>query len=84
METNFDLIQRESKFLVYIEEALERIHHGTFGICKVCHELIEEERLIAVPTTTTHVDCKKQVKVKEQAALEKQKAREALAKQQAK
>jgi DnaK suppressor protein len=84
METNFDLIQRESKFLVYIEEALERIHHKTFGICKVCDKLIEEERLMAVPTTSTHVDCKKKVKVKEQVALEKEKAKQALAKQQSK
>ncbi len=82
METNFDLIQRESKFLVYVEEALERVKHKTYGVCKVCDKLIEEARLVAVPTTTTHVDCKKQVKVKEKEALEKAKAREALIRQQ--
>lgn len=81
METNFDLIQREGKFLVYIEEALERIKHGTYGICKVCDELIEEDRLKAVPTTSTHVECKEKIKVKEKADLEKEKIKEALARQ---
>ena len=37
METNFDLAVRDGKYLVYIEEALQRIKDGTFGICKICN-----------------------------------------------
>ena len=79
LETNYELISRQSKYLVYIEEALERIRHKTYGQCKVCRNLIEEKRLLAVPTTTTHINCKGIIKKKEEADLEKIKARQALA-----
>ena len=36
LETTFSLAAREGKYLVYLEEALKRIHDGTFGVCKVC------------------------------------------------
>lgn len=52
-EQSFYFIQRAEKNLSRINEALERIEKGTFGICKACpepHE-INEERLTAVPTT---------------------------------
>lgn len=79
LETNYELISRQSKYLVYIEEALERIRLKTYGQCKVCKTLIEEKRLLAVPTTTTHINCKGIIKKKEEADLEKIKARQALA-----
>ena len=56
---------REGKYLVYLEEALKRIKKGTFGICKVCGELIPKARLIAVPTATKCVNCKEETKRKE-------------------
>ena len=53
--------QRENKFLTYLEEALQRIDNGTFGICIDCIDepqnlcatcpLIPKERLKAVPHT---------------------------------
>jgi DnaK suppressor protein len=49
LETNFDLAAREGKYLVYLEEALQRIKNGTFGICKICNQLIPKARLEAVP-----------------------------------
>ena len=52
LETTFSLAAREGKYLVYLEEALTRIRKGTFGVCKVCQELIPKARLIAVPTAT--------------------------------
>ena len=36
LETTFSLAAREGKYLVYLEEALQRIKKGTFGVCKVC------------------------------------------------
>jgi len=42
----------EIEILKAIDDALERIQNGTFGICEVCGKEIEEERLEAVPWTT--------------------------------
>lgn len=65
LETNFSLAAREGKYLVYLEEALKRIKKGTFGVCKVCGELIPKPRLMAVPTATKCVNCKEETKRKE-------------------
>lgn len=81
LETNFELAEREGKYLVYLEEALDRIESGTYGICKSCEELIPKLRLEHVPTATRCVDCKQQVKAKEAVAIERAKARAALAAQ---
>ena len=62
---NIELAAREGKYLVYLEEALKRIKKGTFGICKVCGELIPKPRLMAVPTATKCVNCKEETKRKE-------------------
>lgn len=53
--------QRETKFLGYLEDALQRIDNGTYGICIDCIDepqnlcatcpLIPKERLMAVPHT---------------------------------
>lgn len=65
LETNFELAAREGKYLVYLEEALKRIKKGTFGVCKVCGQLIPKARLMAVPTATKCVNCKEETKKKE-------------------
>lgn len=36
-----------------IKAALERIENGTYGVCEVCNEPIEEKRLEANPAATT-------------------------------
>ena len=66
LETTFSLAAREGKYLVYLEEALQRIKKGTFGICNVCKQLIPKARLMAVPTATKCVNCKEETKKKEQ------------------
>lgn len=40
-----------------IEEALRRIEEGTYGICEVCGEPIEEARLLAQPFATKCIYC---------------------------
>lgn len=32
-----------------VDDALDRIEHGTYGLCETCHESIEPERLMADP-----------------------------------
>jgi len=60
--------QRENKFLGYLEEALQRIELGTYGLCLECIEepkhlcptcpLVPKERLLAVPHTQWCVQVK--------------------------
>ena len=60
--------QRETKFLGYLEDALQRIENGTYGICidslelKEGPHLIPKERLLAVPHTSHCVECKNKAK----------------------
>jgi DnaK suppressor protein len=49
---------RERKLLSKIEEALERVAEGEFGICEDCGEEIGIKRLEARPVTTLCIDCK--------------------------
>ena len=49
---------REQKLLKKIEEALDRIDHGVFGICDKCGQEINVRRLEARPVTTMCIECK--------------------------
>ena len=57
-EQAFHMASREGKYLFYIEEALDRVRNGTFGVCKKCSKLIPKPRLEAVPTAKMCIDCK--------------------------
>lgn len=59
-EKNFTirLKEREQKLLKKIDEALDRIANGTFGICDSCGEEIGYKRLLARPVTTLCIECK--------------------------
>lgn len=47
------------KTLRDVNNALERLDEGTYGICKYCGEPIDEKRLLARPTSSSCVSCKK-------------------------
>ena len=49
---------RERKLLSKIDEALERVEEGEFGVCEGCGEDIGIKRLEARPVTTLCIDCK--------------------------
>lgn len=51
---------RERKLLKKIENAIEKINQGTFGICDRCGEEINIKRLEARPVTTMCIECKTQ------------------------
>ena len=61
MEKNYYWMDRENKFIQYLDRSLEMINKGTFGICKDCGELISKERLTEVPHTSHCFNCKAQV-----------------------
>ena len=52
------LKEREQKLLKKIDEALDRITQGTFGICESCGGEISFKRLKARPVTTLCIECK--------------------------
>ena len=58
MEKNYYMMNRENNYLQYLERALTMINDGFFGICASCGELIDKERLIEVPHTSSCFDCK--------------------------
>jgi len=53
------LRDREQKLLKKIEKALKKIEDGSYGICEVCGEPINEKRLIARPEATLCIECKR-------------------------
>jgi DnaK suppressor protein len=57
-EKTFLFASRGSKFVTQLDDAIERIGDGTYGICKVCNLLVPKERLEAVPTATTCAEYK--------------------------
>lgn len=49
---------REVLFLKKIDQALEKIQNGTFGMCECCEEPIELSRLEVRPTANLCLSCK--------------------------
>lgn len=49
---------REQRLLKKIDQALERVENGVFGICEDCGNEITIQRLEARPVTTMCIDCK--------------------------
>jgi RNA polymerase-binding transcription factor DksA len=52
-ETNSAILEQLETRLSEINEALSKIEKGTYGICYVCGEHIEEDRLSANPAART-------------------------------
>jgi DnaK suppressor protein len=48
----------DAKISQAIEEALDRIEKGTFGVCRDCGEPIAAARLNAIPWTRVCITCK--------------------------
>lgn len=59
------LKSREALFMKKINEALHKIHAGTFGICEECEEDIELSRLEVRPTASLCITCKESQEARE-------------------
>jgi DnaK suppressor protein len=57
-EFNLGLMESGQGILQEIDEALERIAEGTFGLCESCEKLIGRSRLDAVPFARLCIACK--------------------------
>jgi len=58
-EFSLELLQRDEATLGEIEEALERVEGGTFGLCERCDNPLPKARLNAVPYARKCVDCQR-------------------------
>ena len=60
MDRNFllRLKEREQKLIKKIDQAVERIDNGTFGICRACGNEIPLPRLKARPVADLCIECK--------------------------
>lgn len=56
-EFSFSLTENEAKLIRLIDEALERIAKGKYGICVHCGHPIESARLAAVPWARHCLTC---------------------------
>ena len=65
-EFSMGLAERQQKYLEQIEEALDRIDKGTYGVCLVTGELISKERLEEVPVSKYSVKGKEIVEKRKQ------------------
>jgi DnaK suppressor protein len=72
MESNRNSIlrirDRERKLIFKIQEALQRLEAGEFGICEDCGEKIGIDRLKARPVTTLCIECKASQELEERKA----------------
>ena len=59
---------RERKLIFKIQEALQRLDDGNYGICEECGEEIGIERLKARPVTTLCIGCKSSQEIEERKA----------------
>ena len=72
MESNRNSVlrirDRERKLIFKIQEALQRLDDGAYGICEQCGEEIGIERLKARPVTTLCISCKSDQEIEERKA----------------
>jgi DnaK suppressor protein len=59
-EINSQLAEVESRELASIENALERMRVGHFGVCEGCAERIPMARLNALPYATLCIECQRE------------------------
>lgn len=58
-DAEMSLAANQRELLLQTERALQRLDHGTYGVCEVCGEPIGKLRLMAFPRATLCMDCKK-------------------------
>src|SRR5579875_3673029 len=58
-ELTASLAQLAVSRVAAVEDALERLREGRYGICEECEEEIPVERLTAMPSTVLCVDCQR-------------------------
>ena len=60
-EVSSQLAQLESRELMKIDRAIERLKRGDYGACEVCQKKIPIARLNALPFSTTCIQCQREM-----------------------
>ena len=60
-ETELILITKEEHQIKLINEAIERLKNGSYGICMTCNKNIQQGRLEAIPYAKYCINCKKRL-----------------------
>ncbi|MFA6105570.1 MAG: TraR/DksA C4-type zinc finger protein [Patescibacteria group bacterium] len=60
-EANLSIESDLQKSFRDVEASLDRIEEGEYGVCKYCKKTIEEKRLMARPTSSACISCKKTI-----------------------
>ena len=60
-EVNSQLAQLESRELAQIEQAIQKLKRGTYGVCEGCLRKIPVARLNALPFSTMCVECQREM-----------------------
>ena len=58
-ELDTQLAALESRDLAQVEQAIEMIREGRYGLCEMCERSIPIERLRALPFATSCIDCQR-------------------------
>ena len=58
LEKRLALESRLSGLLAEVEHALQKVEHGTYGLCDICGRPIGMERLEVLPQASLCLDCK--------------------------
>jgi RNA polymerase-binding transcription factor len=64
-EVDFALMEMKSRTLGKIDEAIQRLEDGTYGICPECDAEISEARLTALPFASLCRDCQENLESRE-------------------
>ncbi len=59
--TNLSLERTLESALRDVKKSLERLKNGDYGTCKYCSKEIDPKRLLARPTSSACIDCKKRL-----------------------
>ncbi|MEJ2211442.1 MAG: TraR/DksA C4-type zinc finger protein, partial [Anaerolineae bacterium] len=60
-ELDLALKTRVENRIEQLEEALDRLHEGTYGVCRRCGRDIDVERLEALPQTDICINCAREL-----------------------
>jgi len=64
--TALALASRQSQLITDIDDALDRIADGTYGLCLRCSKPLDEERLKAMPTAKYDAECQAAIEAAEE------------------
>lgn len=60
MEKNLALEENEKVIMDKIDNSLEAMNDGTYGVCKICGKPISKERLETIPYADCCIDCQRE------------------------